>query len=277
MVLLLHPNKRLQKNSFKFFEGLYGTDVGCQPIEQSILNQGPLLSHECAQQLISPISDSEIHDALFNIGDDKSPGPDGYFSFFFKSAWSIVGDLFCSAVREFFSSSALLMQWNRIAIALVPKLDRASSVNDYRPIAYCNVFYKVISKILASKLAITLDSLVDHAQSTFVGSRNITDNIHLAQEFLRQYNIKRISPRCLIEVDIRKAYDSVSWSFLSAVLIGLGYLILFVHWILECVSSTTFSYHSQWQSFWIFQRKERFEIRGPHISISICPLLRIFL
>ncbi|KAL0292115.1 UNVERIFIED_CONTAM: hypothetical protein Sangu_3257100 [Sesamum angustifolium] len=45
--------------------------------------------------------------------------------------------------------------------------------------------------------------------------RSITDNIFLAQEMVRQYTRKRISPRCTINVDLRKAFDSVSWTFLS--------------------------------------------------------------
>ncbi|KAL0294495.1 UNVERIFIED_CONTAM: hypothetical protein Scaly_3120800 [Sesamum calycinum] len=50
--------------------------------------------------------------------------------------------------------------------------------------------------------------------------RSITDNIFLAQEMVRQYTRKRISPRCTINVDLRKAFDSVSWTFLSQVLHG---------------------------------------------------------
>lgn len=49
----------------------------------------------------------EIKEALFDIGDDKSPRPDGYTSKFFKQAWNIVGGSFCEAVLEFFSSREL--------------------------------------------------------------------------------------------------------------------------------------------------------------------------
>jgi hypothetical protein len=38
------------------------------------------------------------------MDDDKAPGPDGYTSAFFKKAWNIVGDDFCSAVQDFFAS-----------------------------------------------------------------------------------------------------------------------------------------------------------------------------
>ncbi|KAL0380246.1 UNVERIFIED_CONTAM: hypothetical protein Sangu_0088900 [Sesamum angustifolium] len=114
----------------------------------------------------------------------------------------------------------MLRQLNHTIIALVPKSEHSPSVADYRPISCCNVIYKVITKIIADRLSPALMQLVDSSQAAFVGGRNITDNIFLAQEMVRQYSRKRISPRCTINVDLRKAFDSVSWTFLSRVLHG---------------------------------------------------------
>ncbi|KAL0287981.1 UNVERIFIED_CONTAM: hypothetical protein Sradi_7112700 [Sesamum radiatum] len=91
------------------------------------------------------------------------------------------------------------------------------TVADYRPISCCNVIYKAITKIIADRLSTVLEHLIDRSQAAFVGGRSITDNIFLAQEMVRQYTRKRISPRCTINVDLRKAFDSVSWTFLSRV------------------------------------------------------------
>lgn len=51
----------------------------------------------------------------------------------------------------------------------------------------------------------------------------MVDNIHLTPELLRNYNRKRVFPRWLAKVDIRKAYDSVGWHFLRSILNGLGF------------------------------------------------------
>jgi hypothetical protein len=37
----------------------------------------------------------------------------------------------------------------------------------------------------------------------------MSDNIHLVQELLHQYGWRRSSPRCLLKVDFKKAFDSV--------------------------------------------------------------------
>ena len=225
----------------RFFQKLYGASENCASVDLGVIRTGPILSSDQSAQLINNVSDVEIKDALFNIADDKAPGPDGFSSYFFKQSWDTVGEQFKGAVKEFFSNASILKQFNHTVIALVPKSTHSPTVGDFRPIACCNVFYKVLSKILASRLARVLESLVDTAQSAFVGGRNISDNIHMAQELLRQYGRKRISPRCLIKVDLCKAYDSVNWQFLKSVLVGMGFPSLFIQWVMECVTSTSFS------------------------------------
>ncbi|KAL0285709.1 UNVERIFIED_CONTAM: Retrovirus-related Pol polyprotein from type-2 retrotransposable element R2DM, partial [Sesamum radiatum] len=133
------------------------------------------------------------------------------------------------------------LELNHCIIALVPKSEHSPTVADYRPISCCNVIYKAITKIIADRLSTVLEHLIDRSQAAFVGGRSITDNIFLAQEMVRQYTRKRISPRCTINVDLRKAFDSVSWTFLSRVLHGYGFPPPFITWIMECVSTSSFS------------------------------------
>ena len=63
------------------------------------------------------------------------------------------------------------------------------------------------------------------------------ENVQLAQELLRKYSRKRISPRCAVKIDFHKVIDSISWSFLRHILEGLGFPPLFVCWVLEWVST----------------------------------------
>ena len=67
------------------------------------------------------------------------------------------------------------------------------------------------------------------------------NNIHLIQELIRKYSRKRISPRCMLKIDLRKAYDTVEWSFLEAMLKALGFCDTFCAWTMQCVTSTAYS------------------------------------
>ncbi|XP_022015023.1 uncharacterized protein LOC110914540 [Helianthus annuus] len=66
-------------------------------------------------------------------------------------------------------------------------------------------------------------------------------NILLTQELMHNYHRNIGPPKCAFKVDIQKAYDTVNWKFLNDVLIGFGFHHKMVHWIMLCVSTTTFS------------------------------------
>lgn len=55
------------------------------------------------------------------------------------------------------------------------------------------------------------------------------------------YNRKGISPRCMIKIDIQKAYDSVEWVFLKYLLLELMFPYQFVHWIMTCLNTVKYS------------------------------------
>ncbi|GJV95421.1 hypothetical protein Tco_1546998, partial [Tanacetum coccineum] len=45
-----------------------------------------------ALDMTRPVTRQEVKSALFSMGNDKSPGPDGYTAAFFKESWDIVAD-----------------------------------------------------------------------------------------------------------------------------------------------------------------------------------------
>ncbi|GJR24572.1 hypothetical protein Tco_0973099 [Tanacetum coccineum] len=194
-----------------------------------------------ALDMVREVTNKEVKDALFSMGDDKSPGPDGYTAAFFKEAWSIVEVDVSNAIREFFRNGTILKELNHTIIALIPKVKAPMRVNDYRPISCCNVLFKCISKIIANRIKYCLKFIVSPNQSAFVPGRSITDNILLTQELMHNYHLDRGIPRCAFKVDIQKAYDTVDWSFLRMILHGFGFPDKMIAWIMECVSTTSYS------------------------------------
>ncbi|XP_026459478.1 uncharacterized protein LOC113360153 [Papaver somniferum] len=138
-------------------------------------------------------------------------------------------------------SGKLLKEVNSTFITLVAKCDNASSVLDFRPIACCNVIYKCISKIIASRMKFILKGLVSSNQSVFISGRSIQDNILLAHEIVRNYHKSIGSPRCALKIDLHKAYDSVSWEAIVAVMKKFGFPNQFIDWIYVCISTAKFS------------------------------------
>ncbi|GAA0160519.1 hypothetical protein LIER_17058 [Lithospermum erythrorhizon] len=73
-----------------FFTRLMGTAYPSSPIDLDVLRAGPLVGLDFQTSLAAPVSDEEIRWALFDMGDERAPGPDGFTAAFFKANWDTV-------------------------------------------------------------------------------------------------------------------------------------------------------------------------------------------
>ncbi|KAL2235461.1 UNVERIFIED_CONTAM: hypothetical protein Sindi_1278300 [Sesamum indicum] len=80
-----------------------------------------IITTEETGQLLESFSEEDIKEAVFDIGEDRAPGPDGYSSGFYKNAWPVVGQEVTKAVQEFFSTGKLLKQINSTILTIIPK------------------------------------------------------------------------------------------------------------------------------------------------------------
>nr|GEV05307.1 hypothetical protein [Tanacetum cinerariifolium] len=129
------------------------------------------LAQDQAKDLERSISRDEIRVAVWNCGDNKSPGPDGYTFEFFKKYWGLIGPDFCEAVEHFFVNGAFSKGCNSSFIALIPKVIDAKLVTDFCPISLIGCVYKVVTKIMANRLATVISDIVSNTQSAFVYER----------------------------------------------------------------------------------------------------------
>lgn len=90
---------------------------------------------------------------------------------------------------------------------------------------------------MANKLQKVIGVIVDPSQSGFIPHRQILDNVMLASDLLKGYGRKGLSPRCYIKIDLRKAYDSIEWSFVETMMLELGVPNRMVGWIMTYITT----------------------------------------
>ncbi|GJV24186.1 RNA-directed DNA polymerase, eukaryota [Tanacetum coccineum] len=188
------------------------------------------LSHDQAADLEIPITRDEIRTAVWKCGENKSPGPDGFTFEFFRKFWDVIGADFCVAVEWFFQHSSFVKGCNSSFITLIPKTLDSKFVSDYRPISLIGSLYKVVTKVLATRLSFVISGLVSDVQTAFLSNRQILDGPFIINELLSWCKFRK-QHAMVFKVDFAKAYDSIRWDYLDEVLDSFGFGSKWRSWI----------------------------------------------
>lgn len=124
------------------------------------------ITSEHNSMLLAPFSAIEVKEALFDMHIDNSPGPDRMNPAFFQKFWHIVGKGVVTACLKFINDCSFPVGLNDTSIILIPKKHKPEFLSDMRPIALCNVLYKIISKMLTNRMKSVLDLVISNSQST---------------------------------------------------------------------------------------------------------------
>ena len=105
------------------------------------------------------------------MASNKAPRPDSFTIEFFKACWPIIKANLLNLVRNFHRTKKVLPAINATFLTLIPKSDQADSPDKFRPISLCNVLYKILSKLMASRLKSVLPSIISQEQTGYVEGR----------------------------------------------------------------------------------------------------------
>ncbi|GJW43442.1 reverse transcriptase domain, reverse transcriptase zinc-binding domain protein [Tanacetum coccineum] len=113
-------------------------------------------------------------------------------------------------------------------------------MEDYRPISLIGCMYKILSKLLATRLSKVIHKLIRPNQTAFLAGRQILDGTLIANEIVHCAKKEKFN-LLFFKVDFKKAFDSVNWKFLLDIMSQMGFGPKWRKWILACLSSASVS------------------------------------
>uniref|UniRef100_A0A2N9FT32 CCHC-type domain-containing protein n=1 Tax=Fagus sylvatica TaxID=28930 RepID=A0A2N9FT32_FAGSY len=128
----------------------------------------PRISDAEALILLTPVTARDVKDSLWSFKPFKAPGPDGLHPGFFQRCWPQVGESVVKEVCQIFSSGRMPEYLNKTLIALIPKCNGPETLNQFRPISLCNTVYKIVTKIIVSRIRPLLSNLISPFQTAFI-------------------------------------------------------------------------------------------------------------
>lgn len=220
------------------FQNLFseGVQASEEEITEFLSNIPHLISPEENDALTREVTEEEIIKILWSMESDKALGLDGFTIHFYKVCWNIIKRDLQKMIKGFMRKAKISGGTNSTYLALIPKESNPKTFSRFRPISLCNASYKILAKLLASRIKPLLKKLISGPQGGFVEGRHILDNVIQVQETIHT-SVKRNEKGMLIKLDMANAFDRVNRSFLIKVLLSFGFSPHFVQLINACINN----------------------------------------
>lgn len=137
-----------------------------------------------------------------------------------------------------------------------------------RPVALANFKFKIITKVLADRLAQIAPKVISENQRGFIKDRHITDCICITSEVINQLDKRSFGGNIAMKIDIKKAFDTMDWTFLLQVLKSFGFHSTLCNWICVILHSAKLSFSVNGHAVGHFSCK-----RGVRQGDPLSPLL----
>ena len=230
--------KRILEEQKKFYSRLYTSDENVE-FDVKVNNLPKLTARERAN-LDKDITIEDLEYAIKNCKNNKTPGCDGIPVEFYKVFWNRIKNILYDALMYAYKEKTLHISARRGVICLIPKKYKdLDYIKNWRPLTLLNTDYKILSKVLAIRLKLCLDKLVNRDQTGFMKNRFIGENIRKILDVINYAEMEDI-PALIISIDFEKCFDRIEWSavYKAMELFNIG--DKYINWI-KLLYNDTFS------------------------------------
>ena len=174
-----------------------------------------------AMELVAPVSPDELRATLQSCK-DSTPGPDGIPYSIIGLLWPIFGQILCDSWNHSLRTGKLPTSHKQSYLKLIPKAGKDKKLlTNWRPITLSNCDHKIITKTYSNRMCQKVAAKIAEGQTAYIKGRLINDNIRSMVATLNLVQEERIDG-LLVALDAKKAFDSVSHSYIEKCLESFG-------------------------------------------------------
>jgi len=174
-----------------------------------------IFSRDNAHNMMKPINPQELNENIKSLGSDKAEGLDGVTNDMIKNTGVEARRMILEFLNNVMSGAQIPSDWKIGDVVFILKKPPQTEVANYRPITLISCMSKLLTKILAKRLAAAVDieDIVGPEQNGFRASRSCADNIFILNTILEINKSKKLLSHLLL-VDLKEAYDRVDRAIL---------------------------------------------------------------
>jgi hypothetical protein len=159
-------------------------------MDESTTNDIPQVSLLENGMLTEIFTETEVKEAIFQMERNKAPGPDGFPPEFYQVFWFLLKDDLMALFEDFHIGTLPIHSLNFRNIILLPKINDAKKIQQYRPICLLNVSFKIFTKVLTNRITKLANTVIGPTQTAFVPNRNIMEGAVILHETIHELHTK---------------------------------------------------------------------------------------
>ena len=175
------------------------------------------VTNETNTSLEQPITMNELWITIVKGKPHKAPGHDGIGLQFCKRAWEIIKTELLQIVNRMHIEGMTMVRELQGLIVCIPKHSHPTDFDDYRPLTLMNTDYKIMRRIIATRLKPYLTEILHQNQFCGVQGNTVFETVTAIRDVIAHAEVTK-KPLFVVSIDFSAAFDRISHEYLRKVL-----------------------------------------------------------